>query len=108
MERKGGNVVRKSLHATTLFKSNVFKTLIVTYVMMLLLPIVLLSIAYSKSYAEFSKEINKSNKVMLDQIRDTIDIQIQSARRVANEITVNPLINNFLSQTQPLDQSSRA
>src|SRR4051794_33692709 len=108
MGRKGGNVLRKSLHAATLWKSNVFNTLIVTYVLMLLLPIVLLSIAYTQSYDEFAKEIDKSNKVMLEQIRDTVDIQIQSARRVANEITVNPLINNFLNKSQPLDEDARA
>lgn len=70
---------------------------LVSYILILLIPVVISAIVYFESINVLRKEINRVNSVMLSQLQSVIDDQLREAESLGIQIALNPNMQTFLS-----------
>ena len=83
-------------------KSKILRTWMLSYLSILLLPILISSYAYVHTYNIIKTEINTNNKVLLEQIRDLIDSNIKDLSTISVKLQIDNLVNS-LSYAEKLE-----
>ena len=85
---------------------SIFQIFLVSYLIILTIPLVIGSINYFKSSDVVKEEAVKYNKVILDQIRQSIDNQLQAIYELTADIALNNRTQNLQSKTDVYDPGS--
>ncbi|WP_261807825.1 AraC family transcriptional regulator [Paenibacillus sp. N3.4] len=85
-------------------KSVIFRWL-VSYTAVVFLPILMSVIMYREASINLKSEINRANDVLLEQVRDKIDAQIDSMKRLDTEITWNLKIQDLFYTNKPKNEA---
>jgi hypothetical protein len=85
----------------------VFITFIFSYLIILLIPIALGSIAYIANGRVLEEEVGNSSVIMLKHISSSIDSDLTAIENMIFDISMNPRVVRFLSVDAPLDNDSR-
>jgi YesN/AraC family two-component response regulator len=78
-------------------KHSVLFSWLVSYILILLIPIMISGLVYLKSVALFKNEIINNNRVMLTQLQQAFDGQLQDVKRLALQIAMNPKLRFLLT-----------
>ncbi|NSW92111.1 MAG: AraC family transcriptional regulator [Firmicutes bacterium] len=82
-----------------MIKGKVFIKYLFSYLAVLFIPIVLISIfIYSQFITQFKTEVINSTTGMLSQIRDSMDKHLESFASITSNISVNPQVTFLLSK----------
>lgn len=81
---------------------SVMLTWLVSYISVLLVPIIISVIIYSATLQIVQTEINRSNELLLIQIEQAIDSKLKGLEQLAMEIVINKKVSGFANVTQPL------
>jgi len=75
---------------------------LISYMLILLIPIISSFVNYHYTNSVIISEINRANLMMLDNVRQSIDIELKNMERISTSIALNPL---FLKYTGAIGQS---
>jgi YesN/AraC family two-component response regulator len=78
-------------------KHSVIFSWLISYFLILLIPILISGLVYLKSVAMFKNEIINNNRVMLTQLQQAFDGQLQDVKRLALQIAMNPKLHYLLN-----------
>jgi two-component system response regulator YesN len=79
-------------------RRSIFATLIVSYIVILLLPIGIGSVFYTKVEDIMIRNAYRSNEAMLDQVRRTVDSRLIEIDQLTTQIALNPKLGWLLDQ----------
>lgn len=79
-----------------LFKSNVFFTWILSYMILILVTLAITSSVYFLSVDSIERNINKSNRTLLHQMQQKVDTLLNSIESLAFQIVWNSNVNTIL------------
>ena len=80
---------------------------IITYLSMLLLPLLLGLLIYTTSVNVIEEEISESNETMLIQLRQDIDRRLLDVREMAMKIELDTRVTSLAYRKLPLDMAQR-
>lgn len=85
------------------FKTNsiVFNWLI-SYISVLLVPIVISAIIYTATWHVVESEVNRANKSLLGQMEQAIDSNLNGIERLSVEMALSKRLAGFITATKPL------
>ena len=92
----------------TLFskKRSVIFTWLVSYSLILVIPIFISGVIYLQTFSMFESEINNSNKLLLKKMQQKMDSLLTDAQRLSEEISLNSRVNALLINDKDLDDLS--
>lgn len=70
---------------------------IISYLIILFIPVIATGVVYFVAKSIIETEINSSNRLLLEKIKDDIDNNISNVERLSMEIGVNPQISKVIS-----------
>jgi len=91
-----------------LFREGVFKrrsvifTWLLSYIAILLVPVLMSIVIYTQTNQTITEEINRSNSLILSKVQIDMDNQLQDIKRLSVEIGYNPQVQELLSIREPL------
>lgn len=88
-------------------KGNIFVSWLLSYILILLLPIIISSFIYTKSVNIVTNEINLTNKALLKQVQQTLDNQFQNVMKFGWQINQNPRLQTAMYSKSDLDADQR-
>lgn len=88
-------------------RNSVFFSWVLSYISILLIPLVISSIVYVQSTHIIENEINRANKAILRQTQQAIDGHLQDVQKLALQIAFNPRVQGFMYTRPPLKTSNR-
>jgi two-component system response regulator YesN len=83
-----------------------FKKLMISYIVMLLLPILVASYVYRDVVQIIEDEAQQSNMNALLQTRDMLDMRFSEIQSIANQLAIHPSVTSLLSYS-PFQQGDR-
>jgi YesN/AraC family two-component response regulator len=85
-------------HKASLLKTNsvLFKWMR-SFLVVLLIPSVMMMVAYYQTNREMEKEINRANAALIGQLQQELDNQIEHIQRLSQVIALNPRIRDLLN-----------
>ncbi|WP_282939710.1 helix-turn-helix domain-containing protein [Paenibacillus sp. RC67] len=85
------------------FKSrSVMTTWLISYISVLLVPIIISVIIYIATLRIVENEVNRSNELLLTQIEQAIDSKLKSLEQLTLEIAYNKKVTSFINVSAPL------
>ncbi|MGG1552836.1 helix-turn-helix domain-containing protein [Paenibacillus ferrarius] len=86
-------------------KRSVWMTWLISYISVLLVPILISGILYTASWHVVESEVNRANNYALEQMEQAIDNSLGGIERLSMEISLNTRVNAFIATNQPLKDS---
>ncbi|MGG1517594.1 helix-turn-helix domain-containing protein [Paenibacillus oryzisoli] len=86
-------------------KRSVWMTWLISYISVLLVPILISGILYTASWHVVESEVNRANNYALEQMEQAIDNSLGGIERLSMEISLNTRVNAFIATNQPLTDS---
>lgn len=86
---------------------SVFFSLLISYVLILLIPVVFSGGVFFITSKTIEDEINSSNKAMLKQIQTSVDYTLQDVEKLGIDITFNPKIQKIALLKEEIQESDR-
>lgn len=83
-------------------RKSVVRDWLLSYICIMLIPILIGSSMYRGAMSTLQKEINRSNEAMMMQVQQTIDRRLQELERLSTEIAVNKQLENLTLASSPL------
>ena len=80
----------------------VFLTLLLSYIIVLVIPISIGSIVYIRTGQMIAEDVSNSELTLLKQVRQTLDTGISRIRQMSWQISANSRIRQFLNVQKPL------
>jgi len=80
---------------------------LVSYVSILLIPIVITGFVFFESTKIVEKEINSNNAIMLKQIQRVIDKKMADIERLSIQIAWNPKLESIIYNSKPMNPHGR-
>ncbi|HPT86987.1 MAG TPA: hypothetical protein PL004_03910 [Bacillota bacterium] len=87
-----------SLHF--LRKHRILLTWLLSYLVILMLPLVITTLIYTQTAKVLEKQISKSNTIFLSRLQKEMDAVTQEVTRLCNQIAFDPKVNQLLSVKQ--------
>lgn len=84
--------------------SKVFYGFIISYVMVILIPIIIGGSAWFMLMGNFSDEVEEIHKAVLRQVRITVDEQLTGVEKMSQQLAINPYVNQLLTANQPVNE----
>lgn len=81
---------------------SVMMTWLISYISVLLVPIVISVIIYMATLHIVENEVNRSNELLLTQIEQAIDSKLKSLEQLTLEIAYNKKVTSFINVSAPL------
>lgn len=97
----------RRLKERTTYNRSILITWLISYLSILLLPIIISGFVYIESTKIVEREINNNNVIMLKQIQKLIDKKIADINRLGLQIAWNPKLDSLLYNTKPMDFRGR-
>lgn len=91
---------------TSIYKkrtSRVFKTFLISYIAILLLPMLIGSIAYQQAGKMLEEEAVRSNSAMLEQLRLVLDSRLKEIDQLADQMALDNNIRQYIYANEALD-----
>ncbi|MEK3912237.1 response regulator transcription factor [Paenibacillus sp. FSL H7-0331] len=88
-------------------KRSVLVTWFVSYVSVLLVPMLISGLIYTATWHVVEAEVNRSNESILGQTEQAIDNSLLGIERLSIEIALNKRVAGFMNTTLPLTDSDR-
>ena len=85
------------LQKHTKVKRKVFTTWLASYVVILIIPIIISSLAYYQSIKTIGEEVNKTNEASLRQLKILIDGKLLELENISNSIAFDSDVKNVMS-----------
>jgi two-component system response regulator YesN len=85
-------------------KKNVFLTLLMSYILVLLLPVTVGFFLYNKTDKILIENVNRSNTAMLEQITQVVDTQVTEVSKLTSQISQNQKLPALLNMKK-IEQS---
>lgn len=79
--------------------SKIFITFWISYIIILVIPLVIGSIAYSQAGKALEDEVLRSNKAMLGQLSQIVDSRLSEINQLADQIALSPNIRQYMYTT---------
>lgn len=86
-------------------KHSVIVTWLISYISVLLVPVMISAILYAAAWHVVESEINRANESMLRQMEQAIDGNLAGIERLSLEISLNRRVAGFINAQQPLTDS---
>lgn len=83
-------------------RKSVFFSWLISYISILLIPMVISSIVYIESSKIVEKEINQANQALLKQTKQAVDADIADIEKLSLQIAFNPRVQALLYANPPL------
>ncbi|GFZ81845.1 putative HTH-type transcriptional regulator YtdP [Paenibacillus marchantiophytorum] len=83
-------------------KRSVIVTWLVSYVSVLLIPIMISGILYAATWHVVESEMNRANTSALQQMEQAIDNSLRGIERISLEIALSKLVTGFIHTAKPL------
>lgn len=87
-------------------RRSVLFTWLISYIIVLLIPVLISGLTYIQTSKVIEKEINNSNNLSLKKVRHQMDNLISDAERLSTEISMNPRIGALLKLSIKYDELS--
>lgn len=84
---------------------SVYITLLLSYLAIFLLPVAIGSILYKKTEAIMVDQANRTNLVMLEQLRQVVDGQLKDVEQISTQIAFHPRLQWLLSNAQSMEMA---
>lgn len=84
--------------------SKVFYGFIISYVMVIFIPIIIGGSAWFMLMGNFSDEVGEIHKAVLKQVQITVDEQLSGVERMSQQLAINPYVNQLLAANQPVNE----
>ncbi|MGG1515958.1 helix-turn-helix domain-containing protein [Paenibacillus oryzisoli] len=84
------------------YNRSVKATWLLSYLSVLLVPIVISLILYSATHSLVEKEINRANELLLTQIEMSIDSKLKGLEQLSLEVALNKNVSSFTNVQKPL------
>ena len=85
------------MRLTWLREHRVFMRFLLSYLIMLVLPIAIISgVIQGRILDELEMEVRRSNQMLLQQVSQVIDLRIRELALLAGQASLNPRVRNFL------------
>lgn len=81
--------------------SRVFKRYLLSYIIILMVPVLIGVYAYNKTVGVIVEEAKKANLSVLGQSKETLDIRLKEIEQIATELSVNPKIIHLANVDPP-------
>ncbi|MGE5549733.1 MAG: AraC family transcriptional regulator [Bacteroidota bacterium] len=82
-------------------QGSIFRIFLVSYLAILIIPLILGGICYFKAFGVVAEESAKYNRAMLGQARQAIDTQIEALKQLSVDIARDPLVQALMYETNP-------
>ena len=79
----------------------VFLKLLLSYLLVLVLPIIIGTFLLNKIESIMVDDANRSNTAMLDQVRQVMDNRLKEIERLAMQISINPKLEWLMENNEP-------
>lgn len=86
-------------------KRSVIVTWLISYISVLLIPIIISGILYAAAWHVVESEVNRANKSALEQMEQAIDNSLRGIERLSLEIALSKLVTGFMDTVKPLTDS---
>lgn len=86
---------------------SIFKTILLSYILILLIPLLMGIIGYSQAVRVAKEDAEQYNMAALGQAMNIIDTQLDSIEKLMTDISLNSRIQNFIYKNAPLDDKKR-
>jgi AraC-type DNA-binding domain-containing proteins len=83
---------------------SVIFTWLLSYLLVLIIPVVITSVTYVKTVDIVENEINRSNEILLKRIQHQIDSSLDEIAKLSSEITFNYNINEIFLAKNSIDE----
>lgn len=87
-------------------KRSVWMTWLISYMSVLLVPIIISGILYTASWHVVESEVNRANNYALEQMEQAIDNSLGGIERLGTEISLNKQVNAFITTAGPLTDNN--
>ena len=84
--------------------SKVFYGFIISYVMVIFIPIIIGGSSWFMLMSNFSDEVEEIHKAVLKQVRIMVDEQLSGVERMYQQLAINPYVNQLLAANQPVNE----
>jgi AraC-type DNA-binding domain-containing proteins len=84
-------------------KNKIFVSWMVSYALILIIPIVVASITYIISLGIIKDEVSKAQSASMEQVKSIVDGKIQEIDRLSSEFSLNQKLNNIMNLEHPLE-----
>jgi len=79
----------------------------ISYIIVLIVPMIIGSIIYFKSEKVLAEQISNSNDAVLTQMKHTVDSRLDEINRLSNQISVNKNVNKLMYMNGPINLEER-
>lgn len=87
------------------YNRSVIVTWLISYITVLMVPILISIVLYFITYQQVKKETNRSNALLLEQMEMSIDSKLKGLEQLSLEIALNRNISSFSSVDPPLSDA---
>lgn len=88
-------------------RRSVYHSMIISYLSILLIPVLISMIIYNNAADIVEDEINHNNELMLSQLQHSFDSRLLDVERVVKEIAFNPEVNGIINSQVSIDATYR-
>lgn len=88
------------------WKNTVMRTWLISYCLILLIPILFNLVIYQKTISLIREEINVANGALLSEIRRGMDNILRSVEELSTDIAMNSRVKELAKQSAPFSDSS--
>ncbi len=88
-------------------RRSVYHSMIISYLSILLIPVLISMIIYNNAVNIVEDEINHNNELMLSQLQHSFDSRLLDVERVVKEISFNPEVNGIINSQVSIDATYR-
>lgn len=81
----------------------VFYGFIISYIMVIFIPIIIGGCAWFVLMNNFSTEVEKIHQAVLRQVQITVDEQLSGVERMSQQISINPYVQQLLQANPPVN-----
>lgn len=78
-------------------RKSVFKTLFISYLAVLLIPVLIGAILYQRIEAIMIENAQNSNAALIEQVKQVVDSRLEEVDQLSQHITSHPKLNNLLT-----------
>ena len=86
-------------------RRSVLFTWLISYILVLLIPLIFSIIVYQKTEGIVNNEIYTANEAVLKQVRQTIDSRLEDIQTLSTHIALNNNLKSFMNKKPPFQDS---
>lgn len=89
-------------------ETKVFRRFLISYMAVLLIPVILFSVLYIYMYSNYRKELLETGEAISEQIKNIADIRLNEINDAVYDITYTPYFREIAQMTEDLSPENRS